>query len=87
MLSVSNGCLAMSLSRYEKDKGSYCPHAPPPAWSPSEDYRSITTTFQYLESSGISIRLLLMKMKVAVFHTATSTLPICVQAGIGVTLQ
>lgn len=64
---------AMSLSRHGKDKGSYCPHASPPAWSPSEDYRSITTTFQYLESSGISIRLLLMKIKAAIFYTDIHT--------------
>lgn len=47
---------AMSLFRQEKDKGSCCPPAPPAAWGPSEDYRSITSTFQYLETSGISIK-------------------------------
>eukprot|EP00066_Takifugu_rubripes_P022837 XP_011612103.1 PREDICTED: suppressor of cytokine signaling 8 isoform X1 [Takifugu rubripes] len=43
---------AMSLFRQEKDKGSCCPPAPPAAWGPSEDYRSITATFRYLETSG-----------------------------------
>lgn len=49
---------AMSLFRQKEDRGLCCPNAPPPAWGPSEDYCSITTTFQYLETSGICIRLL-----------------------------
>lgn len=64
---------AMSLFRQEKDSGSCCPPAPPAAWGPSEDYRSITATFQYLETSGISIKPLLVKMKTAVAHTDAHT--------------
>lgn len=59
---------AMSLFRQEKDKGSFSPPAPPAAWGPSEDYRSITATFQYLETSGISIKPLLVNMTAAVAH-------------------
>lgn len=56
---------AMSLFRQEKDKGPCCPPAPPAAWGPSEDSRSITATFQYLESSGTSIEPVLEMMPTA----------------------
>lgn len=72
---------AMSLFRHKEDRGLCCPNAPPPAWGPSEDYRSITTTFQYLETSGISIKLLCERtdeIEMAVFHTDMRIcLPVC----------
>lgn len=77
---------AMSLFRHKEDRGLCCPNAPPPAWGQSEDYRSITTTFQYLETSGISIKLLRERtdeIEMAVFHT-DMRIPACLQAGIGV---
>nr|ABM68031.1 suppressor of cytokine signaling 8 [Tetraodon nigroviridis] len=43
---------AMALFPHQEAGVLCCPNAPPPAWGPSEDHRSITTTFQYLETSG-----------------------------------
>ncbi|XP_047438841.1 cytokine-inducible SH2-containing protein-like [Mugil cephalus] len=36
----------------EEQGGLCCPHSSPPPWDPTEDLRCITTTFQYLQTSG-----------------------------------
>lgn len=77
---------AMSLFRHKEDRCLCCPNAPPPSWGPSEVYCRITTTFQYLETSGISIELLrglTGESEMAVFPTDIH-IPACLQAGIGV---
>lgn len=42
----------VSVLHQEEHRGSCCPHPSPPPWDPSEDLRCITTTFQYLQTSG-----------------------------------
>ncbi|XP_070700746.1 cytokine-inducible SH2-containing protein-like [Pempheris klunzingeri] len=44
--------VAVTISHQEERGGSCCPHPSPPPWDPAEDLRCITTTFQYLHTSG-----------------------------------
>lgn len=43
---------SLTISHHEERGGSCCPHPSPPPWDPAEDLRCITTTFQYLQTSG-----------------------------------
>nr|XP_046239723.1 cytokine-inducible SH2-containing protein-like isoform X2 [Scatophagus argus]XP_046239724.1 cytokine-inducible SH2-containing protein-like isoform X2 [Scatophagus argus]XP_046239725.1 cytokine-inducible SH2-containing protein-like isoform X2 [Scatophagus argus] len=43
---------AGTVVHHEERGGSCCPHPSPPPWDPAEDLRCITTTFQYLQTSG-----------------------------------
>ncbi|XP_018536929.1 cytokine-inducible SH2-containing protein [Lates calcarifer] len=43
---------AMAIFHHEERGGSCCPQPSPPPWDPAEDLRCITTTFQYLQTSG-----------------------------------
>lgn len=43
---------AVTAVHHEERRGSCCPHPSPPPWDPAEDLHSITTTFQYLQTSG-----------------------------------
>ncbi|XP_068998737.1 cytokine-inducible SH2-containing protein-like [Embiotoca jacksoni] len=43
---------AVTISHHEDQGSSCCPHPSPPPWDPAEDLRCITTTFQYLQTSG-----------------------------------
>ncbi|XP_029906614.1 cytokine inducible SH2-containing protein b isoform X2 [Myripristis murdjan] len=42
----------MTMSHHEETRASCCTHPPSPPWDPAEDLRCITTTFQYLHTSG-----------------------------------
>ncbi|XP_041837027.1 cytokine-inducible SH2-containing protein-like [Melanotaenia boesemani] len=43
---------AVTILHHEEQGGSCCPYPSPPTWDPAEDLRCITTTFQYLQTSG-----------------------------------
>ncbi|KAM7422618.1 hypothetical protein PAMA_010587 [Pampus argenteus] len=43
---------AVTISNHEEQGGSCSPHPSPPPWDPAEDLCCITTTFQYLQTSG-----------------------------------
>ncbi|XP_040889533.1 cytokine-inducible SH2-containing protein-like [Toxotes jaculatrix] len=42
----------VTIVHQEERAGSCCPHPSPPPWDPAEDLHCITTTFQYLQTSG-----------------------------------
>lgn len=43
---------AGTIVHHEEHGGSCCPHPSPPSWDPAKDLHYITTTFQYLHTSG-----------------------------------
>lgn len=43
---------AVTILHHEERGSSCCPLPSPPPWDPAEDLRCITTTFQYLQTSG-----------------------------------
>ncbi|KAM4588352.1 cytokine-inducible SH2-containing protein-like [Odontesthes bonariensis] len=43
---------SVSILHHGEQGGSCCPHPLPLPWDPAEDLRCITTTFQYLQTSG-----------------------------------
>lgn len=43
---------AGTIAHHEEHGGSCCPRISPPSWDPAEDLHCITTTFQYLHTSG-----------------------------------
>ncbi|XP_030585065.1 cytokine-inducible SH2-containing protein-like [Archocentrus centrarchus] len=43
---------AVTIFHHEEQRNSCCSDPVPPSWDPADDLRCITTTFQYLQTSG-----------------------------------